>query len=308
MAQTLSRLIGEYLIGVPMASRDSYKTRLDLWMQWCADNQINVLDARRFHIDAYRVWRQERLGLAPGTVAFDLTPVCCFYEYLWQERYLDRNPAMHVKRPHVKRWSDGSWLSDRQSAMFLELAQRDRRAFVAASCALMLLNGLRVREVIDLNVSDYYRQAGQPVVHVNRKADWMQEVGLSPKAASLVERARATRSSGPLLLVRGKRVTYIQVHDIIVSLGEQCGAERTITPHSLRRTFATMSRRAGVPDRAIMASGGWSTREMLDRYDMGRFAITNEAGLAVSMTIDEYAHPNSLEDPDESHTMLSVGE
>ena len=285
MDTPVTRLIAEYLASVPAKSRPAYKRVLGLWLKWCSDNRLNVLQIRRFHIDAYRVWRIERLGKQPATVASELVPICCFYEYLWQEQYIERNPAEHVKRPKLRRWSDGSWLPQEQAAPFLDLAEADHRAFVGAACCLLLLNGLRASEPLKLDISDYYRVGDTPVVHVNRKFDWMQEVGLSERAANAVERAIGERRKGPLLVWRGKRVTYQQLASVVTSLGEKVGSARRITPHSLRRSFATTARSQRVPDREIMASGGWSTREMLDRYDMNRLAVENAASVAVAESL-----------------------
>lgn len=281
MAQTVSRLIGEYLTSVPAKSRPGYRHMIDMWLQWCSDNDLDLLRVRRCHIEAYKVWRIERLGLKPSTVATELSPICCLYEYLWQERVIDRNPAEHVKRPKLRRWSDGSWLTTEQAAKLLDLAEADRRAFVGAACCLLLLNGLRAGEVLNLDVADYRRVDGAAVVHVNRKAGWMQDVGLAERTVSAVDRAVGKRESGPLLVYRSKRVPHSMLTEVVADLGARAGAQRRITPHSLRRTFATEARCQGVPDREIMASGGWSTREMIDRYDMGRLAVDNNASRTV---------------------------
>ena len=113
----------------------------------------------------------------------------------------------------------------------------------------------------------------------------MQEVGLSERAAKAVERAIGERRKGPLLVWRGKRVTYPQLASVVAVLGEKVGSARRVTPHSLRRSFATEARRRKIPDREIMASGGWSTREMLDRYDMNRLAVENTASVAVAESL-----------------------
>lgn len=44
------------------------------------------------------------------------------------------------------------------------------------------------------------------------------------------------------------------------------------------RTFCTLSRDAGVPDRDIMAAGGWNSPQMLDYYDMARRGLDGRAG------------------------------
>lgn len=46
----------------------------------------------------------------------------------------------------------------------------------------------------------------------------------------------------------------------------------------MRRTFCTLSRDAGVPDRDIMAAGGWNSPQMLDYYDMSRRGLNGKAG------------------------------
>lgn len=64
-------------------------------------------------------------------------------------------------------------------------------------------------------------------------------------------------------------------------VGHVCGlwfGSYFISPHSLRRTFCTLSRDAGVPDRDIMAAGGWNSPQMLDYYDMSRRGLNGKAG------------------------------
>lgn len=127
-------------------------------------------------------------------------------------------------QPYVRKRSDGSWLPPEQAAPFLDLAEADHRAFVGAACCLLLLNGLRASEPLKLGVSDYYRVGDTPVVHVNRKFDWMKEVGLSERAAKAVERAIGERRKGPLPVWKGKRVTYPQLAGVVAVLGERVGA------------------------------------------------------------------------------------
>lgn len=70
----------------------------------------------------------------------------------------------------------------------------------------------------------------------------------------------------------------------IVRNAAQAVGARDITTHSLRRTFCTLYRDAGAPDRQIMASGGWNTAQMLDYYDMSALAMRGDTGRA----LDEY--------------------
>lgn len=84
----------------------------------------------------------------------------------------------------------------------------------------------------------------------------------------------------------GVRVTQPQILSVVVRLGHEAGCPERITSHSLRRTFATLAREEGVPDIQIMASGGWSSREMVDYYDMGRLSVTDNATVTVTKALE----------------------
>ena len=74
----------------------------------------------------------------------------------------------------------------------------------------------------------------------------------------------------------GKRLDQQEAVGIISSVALRIGVAG-ITPHSLRRTFCTLARDAGVSDRDIMAAGGWNSPQMLDYYDMARRGMNGEA-------------------------------
>lgn len=73
---------------------------------------------------------------------------------------------------------------------------------------------------------------------------------------------------------------------VVAGVAEEIGVPG-ITPHSLRRTFATLARDSGQPDRDIMASGGWHSPQMLDYYDMGRRAARSGAPEALERFLGE---------------------
>lgn len=75
----------------------------------------------------------------------------------------------------------------------------------------------------------------------------------------------------------GARLRQQTAVGIVSSVALRVGVP-DISPHSLRRTFCTLSRDAGVPDRDIMAAGGWNSPQMLDYYDMSRRGLNGKAG------------------------------
>ncbi|WP_284143452.1 tyrosine-type recombinase/integrase [Bifidobacterium mizhiense] len=61
----------------------------------------------------------------------------------------------------------------------------------------------------------------------------------------------------------------------------KCCADFT-TPHSLRRTFATLLQETGVPDHDIIAAAGWVDDTTLNYYDMHNHAIQGKATSTLS--------------------------
>lgn len=282
MAATLTGLVGGYLSGVGR-SQKSYRRYLDLWFDWCALNGLDPLcDVRRVHIETFGVWHVRERHVKPSWVNGAFTVICGFYRYAYEEGCIPVDPGVNVRRPRVRRWSEGSWLTERESRRFLVEAAADRRRFVLGCVCLLLLNGLRSGEVTRLNVPDFRTVDGMPVVHVRRKFDWMQDVGLSEYTSRVLRDLVGGRDSGALFRCNGKRVDAKLLVATVAGIGERIGCERRITPHSLRRTFATLAREHGVPDLEIMASAGWATPMMIDYYDMARLSVTNKATNVVS--------------------------
>jgi site-specific recombinase XerD len=67
-----------------------------------------------------------------------------------------------------------------------------------------------------------------------------------------IDRAAADRTSGPLLLRRdGTQMTRRSADRVVQRLATDAGIVRPISPHSLRRSFATLLLQAGVDIRAV---------------------------------------------------------
>src|SRR3954452_2030212 len=59
---------------------EAYRQDLRGFFQWATDHDIDVLEARRPHIELYRADMEDR-GLAPSTIDRRLSTVCGFYRF-----------------------------------------------------------------------------------------------------------------------------------------------------------------------------------------------------------------------------------
>lgn len=275
--ETVSDIIAGFLAGLTPSTRAGYRSVVSRWLRWCADNGIDMLRAKRTHIEVFAAYDGGMRPAAKSTVCKNLSVVCCLYRYLCEEGYIDSDPGEHVRRPRLYGHSDGTYLTRDQAVAFLAEA-RHMDAQTDALCSLLLLTGARVSEALGLDVEDCHLDDGRPWVRFDRKGDWSQRVAVPSDAAKALARHLGRRKHGPVFRdSSGARLRQQTAVGIVSSVALRVGVPG-ISPHSLRRTFCTLSRDAGVPDRDIMAAGGWNSPQMLDYYDMSRRGLNGKAG------------------------------
>lgn len=275
--ETVSDMIAGFLAGLSPSTRAGYRSVVSRWLRWCADNGIDMLRAKRTHIEVFAAYGDDMRPAAKNTVYKNLSVVCGLYRYLCEEGYIDCDPGEHVRRPKMYGHSDGSYLTREQARLFLAEA-RGMDARTDALCSLLLLTGARVGEALGLDVEDCHLDDGRPWVRFDRKDDWSQRVAIPSEASEALARLVGGRRHGAVFREdSGARLRQQTAVGIVSSVALRVGVP-DISPHSLRRTFCTLSRDAGVPDRDIMAAGGWSSPQMLDYYDMSRRGRNGRAG------------------------------
>lgn len=253
--ETLTDMIAGFLAGLSPGTRAVYRSVVSRWLRWCADNGIDMLRAKRTHIEVFAAYDGGMRPAAKNTVCRNLSIVCCLYRYLCEEGYIDCDPGEHVRRPRLYGHSDGTYLTRDQAVAFLAEA-RHMDAQTDALCSLLLLTGARIGEALGLDVEDCHLDDGRPWVRFDRKGDWSQRVAVPSDAAKALARHLGRRKHGPVFRdSSGVRLRHQRAVGIVSSVALRIGVP-SISPHSLRRTFCTLSRDAGVPDRDIMAAGG----------------------------------------------------
>jgi len=90
--------IAGFLAGYTGTTRVSYTTDLRLFLAWCADSNVRLLDVKRAHLELF-ARRMEAEGRMRSTVARRLSTLGSFYRYCHTEGLLERNPAANVRRP-----------------------------------------------------------------------------------------------------------------------------------------------------------------------------------------------------------------
>jgi integrase/recombinase XerD len=250
-------------------TRDAYRRDLAGWWHWCADHDLDPLQARRVHVDAY-ARTLEQHGRAHATVRRRLAVLSSFYRYSVAEGVLAVNPLAHVRRPPADDTSTTLGLDRGEAVRFLDAAEAAGPRDHALAC-LLLLTGLRVTEALAADVEQLGTDRGHQVLAVTVKGGRYRLVPLAPRTAHALAEHLAGRTCGPLLLANdGGRLTRQQAARIVARLARRAGILKRVSPHSLRHTAATLALDDGVSLRVVQASLGHADPKTTVRYDRAR--------------------------------------
>ena len=208
-----------------------------------------------------------------------LSGVRSFFRFLELEGYRDDDPSELLESPVL-----GEHLPEVLSAQEVDMlegaidlskweGQRNRTIIeVLFSC------GLRVSELVNLKLSDLFLQ--EQYIRVVGKGSKERLVPISPRAIKELDYWFMDRSAMKIkpgeedyvfLNRRGAHLTRVMILIMIKETAVAAGIQKTISPHTLRHSFATALLEGGADLRAIQAMLGHEsigTTEIYTHIDM----------------------------------------
>jgi integrase/recombinase XerD len=245
-------LAAAFLLAYEGHTRAAYSRDLREWFNWCAEYDLDPLDATRGHVDVFARTLSEVEHRSPATVARRLSTLSSFYRYAEGEDAITRNPVTHVRRPKVGTDTVSTGLDADEMTALIHAAQADS----PRSRALVLLlgmNGLRISEVLDADVVDLTTERGHRVLLITRKGGKKATIPMAPRTSEAVDAYVGERVAGPLFVTAtGKRWERSEVWRTLRRLARVAvpGKATTIHPHDLRRAFVTLSQMSDVAKNA----------------------------------------------------------
>lgn len=239
-------------------TREGYRTDVGRLAAWLTDHSLGFRD---LSLDTLRLFMGDLhdLGIAPRTQARTVAGIKSFCRFLVMEGYLDTDPAALLESPRLGVYLPEVLSVEEIDAMIEAIdpikaeANRDR-----AMMETLYGCGLRVSELITLEISKIFPTEGYLVVR--GKGDKERMVPMSDAAIAEIaewmkDRARLNIHPGDeniLFLNRnGGRLTRQRPFQIVRALAEAAGIRKTISPHTLRHSFATHLLEGGANLRAI---------------------------------------------------------
>lgn len=255
--------------------------KVNSWEELSRDNLLSYI---------YFLQKKKR---APATVARQVATIKSFCRFLQEEGMMSNNPAATLDTPRVGRrlprvLSLGE-VDDLLNCPPLggEIGLRDR-----AMLELLYATGLRVSELLSLNVGDVNLEEGYLRCLGKRSRERM--VPISRLACEFVSeylqkvRGRLTRGREEQALFvnhRGRRMTRQGFWKIIKRYAREAGIDKPIAPHILRHSFATHLLENGADLRSV--------QEMLGHASIATTQIYTHLTRSRIKEVYKHTHPRA---------------
>nr|WP_246465912.1 tyrosine-type recombinase/integrase [Allocatelliglobosispora scoriae] len=277
-------------------TRAAYRRDVAGFLAWAAAAGLDPLHVNFLHVNAYardlEATADPRTGriLSQATVARKLSALHSFFDFLAKLGALQNNPVAAADRPSVNRDHSGTvGLTPAEVRALLAETASARGAVGARNHALMVLLadlGLRVSEVVNLDLDDLGVERGHRTVRFTAKGAKLRRRVLTPGCAEAVDAWLALRGSkpGPLFATEtGSRLDRHAVFRLLRRYAKNAGISswEHLSPHSLRHAFATTARAEGVPLEDVQDAMGHADPRTTRRYDRDRHNLDRDPAYTV---------------------------
>ena len=241
----------------------AYQNDLSWLLSFCEQQEMNPLDMQLEDLQHFAVQLHEH-QIGPTSQARILSGIRSFYKYLLLSGEIGQDPTELLESPHLGERLPEVLSTDEidQILKSIDLSkpegQRNKTIIeVLFSC------GFRVSELVNLKLSNLYLEEG--FVRIMGKGSKERLVPISSKAIRelkywFVDRNLMKIQQGEedyvFLNRRGKHLTRTMILIMLKRQAVAAGITKTISPHTLRHSFATELLKGGADLRAIQAMLG----------------------------------------------------
>ena len=246
----------------------AYRRDLSYFLEVMQERGVSSFsDVREGEIIAFLDFVRAK-GWASSSVYRAMVALKSLFRFLKKERLVSSEEPLYLDTP--KMWQlIPEVLSEREVMRLLDAPNPDELIGARDRAILEVLyaSGLRVSEVCGLNIHD----VSDAFVRVKGKGGKERVVPIADSAICSIDhyllhfRGEA-KSNALFLSFRGKRLDRITVWNRVKYYAKAAGITKTISPHTLRHSFATHLLENGADLRVIQEMLGHQSINTTDRY------------------------------------------
>jgi integrase/recombinase XerD len=237
------------------------------------------------------VYQLKDVGLAATSIRRGISAVRTYFRFLIGEGHLDKDPSGQLETPKTWRTLPEVLAVSEIEALLAApnpdepLAWRDRALLEVAYAT-----GVRVSELVGLSTKDIWFDDGLVRVLGKGSKERLVPIGRRAMGAAAVyaREVRPTldkgKTQGRLFLnARGRPLSRVGAWGIIKKCATRAGIQKTVSPHTLRHSFATHMLEGGADLRAV--------QEMLGHADLSTTQIYTHVDRDFLRTVHKMYHP-----------------
>ena len=242
----------------------SYKRDLVQLQEYMDSEKLNYLKVTPEDMKRYFIHLQT-IGKKTSTISRNVASIRSFYQFLVRCKKIKKDPTEKIQSPKVEKRSPTVLTSAEVELLLNQPKDVDLKGIRdKAMLEFAYATGMRVSEIIDLNIEDVNLKDGLVTCKTRTRQRHIPLGSLSLRAlADYIENSRPILikdESVKALFVNtnGKRLTRQGFWKIVKYYKEQAHITKDITPHVLRHSFATHLLQNGADLKSIQAMLGHS--------------------------------------------------
>ena len=264
--------------GLSANTLEAYQRDLEKLLAYLKRAERHVVDVQLEDLQTFAAGLHD-IGIGPRSQCRILSGIRSFYHFMMVDGYRDDDPTELLESPtlgeHLPEVLTTAEVDALEASIDLSKWEGHRNR---AIIEVLFSCGLRVSELVTLRLSNLYRDDG--FVRINGKGSKERLVPISGRALKELDywfddRQRMVIKAGEedyvFLNRRGAHLTRTMILIMIKRQAETAGIQKTISPHTLRHSFATALLEGGADLRAIQAMLGHEsigTTEIYTHIDM----------------------------------------
>ena len=239
---------------------EAYALDLDKLLVFLSHEGKGVTDVELSDLQAFAAGLHD-VGIGPRSQCRILSGVRSFYRFLVMDGYMDNDPTELLESPvlgeHLPEFLTPQEVDKLKDSIDVSKPEGHRNR---AIIEVLFSCGLRVSELVNLKWSQLY--ADERYLRILGKGSKERLVPISNTALREIENYLPWRNSLKIkpgeedyvfLNRRGAHLTRVMVLIMLKTQAEEAGIKKTISPHTLRHSFATALLEGGADLRVIQA-------------------------------------------------------
>lgn len=272
---------------------EAYYHDLMFLIEYAEQNQLSLLDIKLEDLETFSASLHDK-GIAARSQARILSGIRSFYRFLVLDDYIKSDPTELLPSPQI-----GLYLPEYLAVEEVDLLEDaiDRTKWEGqrnrAIIETLFSCGLRVSELVNLKISDMFEE--EKFIRVLGKGSKERLIPISDKALKEIHlwfldrnlmKIKPGEEDYVFLNRRGAHLTRNMILIMIKNAALDAGIKKTISPHTLRHSFATALLKGGADLRVI--------QELLGHEDIGTTEIYTHIETSDLREAILFHHPRNI--------------